>query len=103
MNRTLCYIALMSVFALGCENEPEADGAEIWAQKCTLCHGEDAAGSGATPDIRQNLSDMTVAEIEDTVLNGSEGGGMIQIAVSEDEANAVAVWAKENLAGTGGE
>jgi mono/diheme cytochrome c family protein len=95
-------VFLCAFFAWGCESE--LDGAPIWDAKCALCHGDDARGGvGSTPDIRQMLADMTVAEIEDTILNGSENGNMIQISVTDAEATAVATWAKENLARSGAE
>lgn len=95
MSYKLSLFGLLALMTTGCE--PEADGETIWAEKCTVCHSTDAAGTASTPDIRQNLAEMSLDDIEDTILNGSAGGAMIQVAVSEAEAAAVASWAKENL------
>ena len=96
MSKILPLMTLFTLVAAGC-GEEEIDGSAIWAQKCTVCHAEDAAGNGSTPDIRGDLAEMSIDEIVDTVLNGSQGGAMVQIAVSEAEAEAVAEWAKTTL------
>lgn len=99
MSKILPLMTLVTFIVAGC-GEEEVDGSAIWSQKCTVCHSEDASGNGSTPDIRGDLAEMSIDDIVDTVLNGSEGGAMVQIAVSEAEAEAVAEWAKANLGAT---
>ena len=96
MSKILPLMTLATIIATGC-GEEEIDGSAIWSQKCTVCHAEDGSGNGSTPDIRVDLAEMSVDDIVDTVLNGSQGGAMVQIAVTEAEAEAVADWAKTNL------
>lgn len=59
--------------------EPE----EIYKESCASCHSGDF-------DFGQGEVDLSVEEIEDLILNGI--GNMPAIDVSEEEANALAIY-----------
>jgi mono/diheme cytochrome c family protein len=71
------------------------DGQALYDKKCAICHGDDANETATAPDIRARLSEMTLAEIEETILDGTTD--MPAVLVSEDEAVAIAAWAKDTL------
>lgn len=50
------------------EEPPEKTGAIIYQTRCVACHGPDAAGTEAGPDI----SGATAGQIRDAIISGSD-------------------------------
>ena len=80
-------MTLVTLVAAGC-GEEEIDGSAIWRRNAPFVM-QRMPPVRSTPDIRGDLAEMSIDEIVDTVLNGSQGGAMVQIAVRE-AAEAVA-------------
>ena len=87
--------------AIGC-GEGEPDGEALWDSKCAVCHSADGSGNTTNPDIRQELFSFSVDDIVSVIQNGTENMPPIT-TLSDDEATAVATWAKENLGADTGE
>ncbi len=67
-------------------------GAQLFADRCALCHGADGRGGERGPDIvspPRGLS-RAVADIERVVRVGVPGGGMPPIPLADDDIAAVA-------------
>ena len=81
---TLCVTA---GFAAG-----DSDSAKtLFAQKCSVCHGAEAAGTDRGPALAGNrrLRTRAVADIARTIRNGTPGG-MPAIDLPEDQLSSVA-------------
>jgi len=70
-------------------SEPE----EIYANKCSSCHGDDLSGE-MVPDLTKVGADLSVDEIEDVIVNG-KGSMPPGLAVGE-ETKALAEWLSEH-------
>jgi len=54
-----------------------AAGAQIYAQKCAKCHGEDAEGKGHHPSLRsQQAQQLTPGELDWVITHGTGMHGM---------------------------
>jgi|SRR5690625_233196 len=74
------------------EEVASTDPEEIFANKCSSCHGDDLSG-GMGPDLTKVGADLSVDEIEDIIVNG-QGSMPPGLAVGE-EAQALAEWLGE--------
>jgi mono/diheme cytochrome c family protein len=81
-------------FALGAPDEP--DGAAIFKQKCSMCHGQDGKGFAAikTPDFTDPKwqASVTDQQIFDTIKNGSKKNTMMVAfgnQLKDDEIHAL--------------
>jgi mono/diheme cytochrome c family protein len=90
-----CALFVFVPFVFGCG---EPDGEALYDAKCAVCHGSDGAGQTTTPSIQFELSQLSLNEVVQTILEGSESGDMPPIVLNDSEAEAVALWAMENLA-----
>ena len=55
---------------------PAQEAAKLFAQRCAACHAEDASGSDRGPALAlsRRLRTRSLAEIRDTIRNGTPGG-----------------------------
>jgi len=77
----LAVAALMLLFAVALQaGAAPDDGASLFKQKCSMCHGADGKGFPAlkTPDFTDPKvqASMTDKEIVDTIKNGKKGTPM---------------------------
>ena len=69
------------------------DGAELYDTYCSNCHASDASGvCGIGPDIREDVSEESISELVEVILEGEDN--MPAIPVSRPEAVAIASWLK---------
>src|SRR5215472_16641742 len=70
--RTRYLVALLLI--PGCL--PAQEAAKLFAQRCAACHAEDASGSDRGPALAlsRRLRTRSLAEIRDTIRNGTPGG-----------------------------
>ncbi|MFZ0961751.1 MAG: cytochrome c [Terriglobia bacterium] len=78
--------AFLFIFGLALQAGSAPDGAELFKQKCAMCHGMDGKGFPAlkTPDftspkVQASLTDKEIAE---TIKNGKKGTAMPPFADS---------------------
>jgi len=77
-------------------NEDEAmtmDADEIYKNSCASCHGGDLTGESA-PDLTEVGSRISEDEIEEIIINGTDGG-MPAGLVEDEQAEALAEWLSE--------
>ena len=72
-----------------------ADGPTLYLESCASCHGVDARGTDAGPDLRWRTETMTLEEVADTIVLGH--GQMLPLDLDDDEAEAVAEYILESL------
>jgi quinohemoprotein ethanol dehydrogenase len=66
-------------------------GADLYGQRCAMCHGRNAAGGGALADLRY-AAPTTYAIFHDIVREGAYGAlGMPNLGAFLDEAEAEAI------------
>ena len=70
------------------------DGAQIYADSCSGCHGASGEG-GYGPMMDTAVGSRSEAEVADIALNGSASGNMAGILSDTDEADAVAAYCVE--------
>ena len=70
------------------------DGAELYAGTCAACHGADGTGTSVGPNIARELG-KTDAQLIRIILNGEDD--MPAQSVSEEEAQAIVDWMRDNL------
>ena len=74
---------------------PAPDGADLFKQKCSMCHGVDGKGFSAlkTPDFTDPKvqASLTDKEILDTIKNGKKGTAMPAFAdkLSDDQIQSL--------------
>ena len=67
MKKVLIGVVLVA-FLLNLTGTAIADGAEIWAKKCALCHGKD--GKGATPMCEKfKCRDLTNPKVQEALTD----------------------------------
>ena len=66
------------------------DGEALYASHCAACHGADGKGNTIGPDLEGEVMRHSDEELVDVMLNGD--GSMAPVAISEDEAYAIAGW-----------
>jgi cbb3-type cytochrome c oxidase subunit III len=79
--KVLAFGAFSLVFSLALQAAPAPDdGADLFEQNCTMCHGVDGKGYSSlnTPDftdpkVQASLTDKTIIEI---IKNGKKGTAM---------------------------
>ncbi len=70
------------------------DGAQIYADSCSGCHG--GSGEGAYgPSMDSVVPSLSEAEVADIALNGTDSGSMLGQLTDADEADAVAAFCTE--------
>jgi len=75
-----------------------ADGAQIFKEKCTMCHGADGKGFAAlkTPDFTDPKWQASVKDqqIHDVIKNGKKGTAMAAFGdkLSEEEITALVAY-----------
>ncbi|MGN8645505.1 cytochrome c550 [Gracilibacillus sp. HCP3S3_G5_1] len=77
----------------GEEGETTEADPEALIQSCIGCHGGDLEG-GSGPALNDVHERLDVAEIEDIIINGTDGG-MPGGLVSNEEAAVLAEWLSE--------
>lgn len=75
--------------AVDTDTDTVLDGAELFDRKCSTCHGDAGAGTGAGPDIRGEVG-ASDAVLLDVILNGK--GEMAAVAVTEADAQLIVDW-----------
>ena len=100
---------LASLFLSACSGDsttPDTDagtglsgeGAELFSEYCSRCHGDDGGGSIVGPDLNERVPGLTEADVTDIILSGS--GRMDPIdEVNADEAAVIAGFVVDNFAG----
>lgn len=80
--------------------DPEA-GKTVFAENCSVCHGEDGHGGGGGPDLRTMPKAKTEAGAVEQVTNG--GGGMPPFGgvLDEEEIHNVAAYVVQDIVGEG--
>jgi len=87
--------AVLLIATLSYQAAPPPDGATIYKQKCSMCHGADGKGFAAikTPDFTDPKWQKTAKdeEIEEVIKHGKKGTAMPAFAdkLKEDEVRAV--------------
>lgn len=69
---------------------------EIYANKCSSCHGDDLSGASG-PDLTQVGDRLSEDEIDEIIVNGSENGNMPAGLTSIEEAEVLAEWLSEEM------
>ncbi len=83
------------VVALGFQAAPQPDGAAIYKERCSMCHGVDGKGFSAikTPDFTDPKwqASVTDKEIVEAIKNGKKGTAMPAFAdkLKDEEIQAV--------------
>ncbi len=69
------------------------DGAAVFAESCTACHGPDAKGNEAGPDLVDKLTRREDAEVVETILYGGLGQmGAYEDILADQEVADVLAW-----------
>src|SRR5215813_7905457 len=73
----------------------ETESIRIFAQRCSSCHGSDAAGTDRAPPLAgsRRLRTRSEQELHDTIQKGT-AGGMPAFALPESELRALAVYVR---------
>ncbi len=97
--RLFCMLALVGlallVLGAGFRAEDKPDGAALYKQKCSMCHGPDGKGYSAlkTPDFTDPKwqESRTDKEIVEVIKNGKKDTAMLAFAdkLKEEEIQAV--------------
>ena len=74
----------------------ESDGGALYLEHCEACHGYDGRGTSRGADLYWRLGEMDVDDVIDAVLVGE--GLMEPVALTEEDAEAVAYFVLDNLA-----
>lgn len=69
------------------------DPSEVFESNCASCHGSDLSG-GAGPELQEVGDRLSEDEIQETIINGTDGG-MPGGLVDDDQAAAIAKWLAE--------
>jgi uncharacterized membrane protein SirB2 len=81
---------------VGAEGVAANDGESLYRMNCSLCHGADGKlGASGAKDI--STTELDVAGIKNIILNGK--GMMNPVAVSDEQANAIADYVNGQLKG----
>jgi PQQ-dependent dehydrogenase (methanol/ethanol family) len=91
MKRTCKWLAGLASVGMALAQSAPPDAAKLFAQRCAVCHGDDASGSDRAPALSRNrqLGVRTVREIHDIILKGT-AGGMPPFALPEEQLQALA-------------
>lgn len=92
---TLLMLSLAGCGPAGAGGGGAPNGTLLFYDACSNCHASDARGTDLGPDLTVQASDMTPDEIVDVILNGA--GTMSPLDLTEDEADAVAVYLIETF------
>jgi len=94
MKKVLIGVALVA-FLLNLTGTAIADGAEIWAKKCALCHGKD--GKGTTPMCEKyKCRDLTKPEVQ-AAFTDDQAAKSIMEGIKNSSGNTVMPPYKEKL------
>lgn len=98
LSLVLSIVAPLLVFQAVAKTADKPDGAAVFKEKCTMCHGPDGKGFAAikTPDFTDPKwqASITDDQIIETIKNGKKGTPMPPFGdkLSEDEIKAVAAY-----------
>ena len=94
MKKVLIGVALVA-FLLNLTGTAIADGAEIWAKKCALCHGKD--GKGTTPICEKlKCRDLTNPKVQAAFTDDQAAKSIIE-GVKNSSGNTMMPPFKEKL------
>ena len=93
-------IAALLLAAAGFARADSANGADVYAKKCTVCHGKDGKGSPA--GLKMGAKDLTASalsedDMEKVVENGRGKMTPFKGKLSHEEIEAVAKYVKGGL------
>lgn len=75
----------------------EVTGADLYADHCAVCHGEDARGTSSGPDLKREVENHNDDQIIRVILFGEDR--MDPIDVTEDEAQMIVDYLRELFPG----
>ncbi len=84
-------IVLLLILASVCSAQQAKGARELFAERCSVCHGADASGTDRGPGLTGNrhLKTVSGAEIANIILHGTPGG-MPGIALPETQVSLLA-------------
>jgi len=80
--------------------ESAEDGAEVFAAKCSVCHGSDGGGTATAPDLNEKVPALTDSALRDVLENGT--GDMADPGLSSAEASAAFDYVRDQFGEEGG-
>jgi PQQ-dependent dehydrogenase (methanol/ethanol family) len=85
-------MTFVAVTGLWGQDTSSADGAKIFAARCSVCHGADARGGEQAPPLAGNsdLQGKSVDWLRNIIHNGIPTGGMPAFNMNDQDLNAVA-------------
>ena len=97
LNRWLFRASLTAAFGVALAQAPDSAALPspepIYAQRCAVCHGENAVGTERAPALTGNrrLRPMTTAQIHDLIKNGT-AAGMPPFNIPEPELQSLTLY-----------
>ena len=71
------------------DDNNELDGAQVFADSCAICHGDDGRGiSGLAPDLDEVVPGLTLEDIETVITEGTDFMNPVDLFTDEVEAVA---------------
>ena len=85
-------LTFVAVTGLWGQDTSSADGAKIFAVRCSVCHGADARGGEQAPPLAGNsdLKGKSLDWLRNIIHNGIPTGGMPAFNLNDQDLNAVA-------------
>lgn len=107
--RVAGLLSFVSILAVGCEGSEDAPsvvqldfasgdaaaGQTTFAQTCAPCHGADAKGTGAGPNITGEVNELAEDELAGIIKNGYEN--MPAQNLSDQQVVDVIAWLEQSF------
>src|ERR1700677_2631572 len=86
---TMTFVAVTGLWG---QDTSSADGAKIFAARCSVCHGADARGGEQAPPLAGNsdLQGKSIDWLRNVIHNGIPTGGMPAFNLPDRDLDAVA-------------